>query len=170
MALVVRSEEPAEALAAAIQAATQAEVPGMAVNHVMYASTLRRAMVAEARTQVWLLGLMALAALGCAVVGIVQLVADHVRMRLPAIEQARSQGARSSVVLWQAWCPALVTVGGGGLLGLGVAWALPHGMASGLLGETDGLVLAGAVAVGALVMLVASLIPARQALGITSVP
>ncbi|NNF59386.1 MAG: hypothetical protein HKN04_14215 [Rhodothermaceae bacterium] len=167
MNLIVRSEADSEALASAIQVTIRDVAPTMSVEPIGYASAVRHAVVRDDWTALWLLGLMAIGALLCAVAGTAQLVTDHVRERLDAIAAERTHGVRAGRVLLHAWRPALITVSVGVVLGLIAAWGLTQGLAPDLLGEVDGEVWAWAAGVVAVVMLVVSLVPARQALDIT---
>lgn len=169
MELVVRADLPPEALTTELRAIVREAALGIPAPEAQSVTALYREATHRERTALWLLGLMAFVALVGAVGGTVQLVADHVRVHLPDIERQRGEGVRSRTVVWQAWSPALLTVGTGVALGVGAASALAWGMLPASFGEMNGVVMAGAAGGAALVVLAASLVPARHALEIAPV-
>ncbi len=169
MELVVRTEMPSEALAATLQAIVREAALDIPAPEVRSVQALHHEATREERTALWLLGLMALVALVGALTGTAQLVADRVREHLFDIERQRGEGKGPRVIVWQAWWPSLLTVGIGVVLGLGLAATLAWSMLPDLFGRMDGLVIAAAAGGVAAVMLAASLMPARQALGVAPV-
>ena len=170
MTLVMRSAAEPDVVHATLQAAFGEIVPQMPVGRVRAATAARYEAFQEDWARLWALALMTLAALVCAMLGTVQLVADHVRTDLQRIERVRAEGMRGTTVLLAAWRPALLTTLGGVLIGLGAAWGLLHQIPPDTFGEADGVVFAWAVGAVVLALLGSSLIPARQALAIAPAP
>lgn len=164
--LIVRSSASLDQLHASIRDAASRVAPDIAFEETTAVSTLRSEAWRSERANLWILGLMALASLTCAVTATIRLISDDIWNRLAAIEHEQAHRRHTSAVLLSAWRPALMTVSAGVMLGLVLASVFTQNVWPNLFGEVDGGLLLAAAALTGLLILLISLISARQVLAI----
>jgi predicted permease len=163
--LIVRSERPSTAVMGELSTAMRRLDPELAISNVQPVVEIIDDSVKSQRFSTTLLVVFAAVALSLAALGIYGVLANVVTQQTKEIGVRLALGAGSSSVLWLVLRRALMLMGLGVAIGLGAATALTRVMA-GLLYEVqphDAVTFIGALIGLALLVLLASLIPAWRA-------
>ena len=163
--VIVRSERPREAISGELAAAMRRLDPELAISNVQPVPEIVDDSVAAQRISTTVLAVFAAVALSLAALGIYGVLANVVLQQTKELGLRLALGAAPSSVLWLVIRRALVMSTIGIAIGVGGAAALTRVM-SGLLYEVqphDAVTFVGASAALALLVLVASIVPAWRA-------
>jgi predicted permease len=165
-ALLARGTVPPEVLATRLREAVHAVDPSQAVYNVRPMTEVISGAIAPRRTNTTLLTLFGIVAVGLAAMGVYGVIAYGVTRRTREIGIRMALGAQPRQILGLVAREGVLLAVLGIALGAGGAWALRRVLAALLYGITpnDPLAFGGAAIVLLAIALVATLIPARQAL------
>ena len=168
MRLVVRTHADAAALTAQVRDALNQMDRNVPLSQVATMASSLDKNVAEPRMRALLLGFFAGLAMVLAAIGVYGVVAYMVGQRTQEIGVRRALGARAGDVLMMLLSEAMRPVAIGMAIGIAGAYALTRLLAAMLFGisATDVTTYAVACGVLAVAALLASIIPARRALGV----
>lgn len=166
LALVARGPGSAALLGARMRQAVYAVDPGQAVFNVRSMDELISSAVAPRRTNALLISFFGLVAVVLAAIGVYGVVSYGVTRRAQEIGIRIALGASRRDVLRLVLWEGLAMAAAGVVLGMAGAWALRRTLESMIFGVAPGdpVAFAGAAAVLVVMALVATLVPARQAL------
>ena len=168
MTLVVRTAADVPGLAASVRAELRQMDGGVPLFQVRTVDQVLSRVVAQPRLRAWLLALFAALAGGLAALGVYGVVSYVVQQRTPEIGVRMALGASRTdvltLMLGQGLRPVLVGVA----VGIAGAWAVSRALGALLFGVTPGDLPSYAVAAAGLTLaaLVATLVPARRAVGV----
>ena len=168
MTLVVRTAADVPGLAASVRAELRQMDGGVPLFQVRTVDQVLSRVVAQPRLRAWLLALFAALAGGLAALGVYGVVSYVVQQRTPEIGVRMALGASRTdvltLMLGQGMRPVLVGVA----VGIAGAWAVSRALGALLFGVTPGDLPSYAVAAAGLTLaaLVATLVPARRAIGV----
>lgn len=163
--LIVRSDAPLAAVAAAMRSAVAAVDPAVPLYDVQPVSQIVNRRLASPRFNAWLLGVFAALALVLAAGGIYGVTSFVVSQRMPELAVRVALGARPRALVWLVERDALLTAGAGLALGLGGAMATTRFLESMLINVSplDMTVLAATLALLGVACAAAAWLPALRA-------